>query len=101
VGEDSPEQNRKVGICGQAPSDYPDFASFLVKEGFLCVQRACMCVCACCLLFVCCGDVGGVCVCLRVFVLCVLCVLYVLRVLCVYREPIHPCVCNVEVSARA
>ncbi|MEK7508467.1 MAG: phosphoenolpyruvate synthase [Patescibacteria group bacterium] len=23
----------KVGICGQAPSDYPDFAKFLVKEG--------------------------------------------------------------------
>jgi len=24
---------KKVGICGQAPSDYPDFAAFLVKEG--------------------------------------------------------------------
>ncbi|MCE7983182.1 MAG: phosphoenolpyruvate synthase [Caldilinea sp. CFX5] len=24
---------RKVGICGQAPSDYPEFASFLVAEG--------------------------------------------------------------------
>lgn len=23
----------KVGICGQAPSDYPDFAKFLVQEG--------------------------------------------------------------------
>ncbi|MBN1848156.1 MAG: hypothetical protein JW932_06185 [Deltaproteobacteria bacterium] len=23
----------KEGICGQAPSDYPGFASFLVKEG--------------------------------------------------------------------
>ncbi len=23
----------KVGICGQAPSDYPDFAAFLVKAG--------------------------------------------------------------------
>ncbi|MDD5701841.1 MAG: phosphoenolpyruvate synthase [Dehalococcoidales bacterium] len=25
--------HRKVGICGQAPSDYPDIAVFLVKEG--------------------------------------------------------------------
>lgn len=25
--------NRKVGICGQAPSDYPDFAAFLVESG--------------------------------------------------------------------
>lgn len=24
--------NRKVGICGQAPSDYPDFAAFLVDS---------------------------------------------------------------------
>ncbi len=24
---------RKVGICGQAPSDYPDFAAFLVEAG--------------------------------------------------------------------
>lgn len=27
------EKGRKVGICGQAPSDYPDFAEFLVKSG--------------------------------------------------------------------
>ncbi|NOZ84368.1 MAG: phosphoenolpyruvate synthase [Epsilonproteobacteria bacterium] len=25
--------NRSVGICGQAPSDYPEFAQFLVSEG--------------------------------------------------------------------
>jgi len=24
---------RKVGICGQAPSDYPNFAKFLVENG--------------------------------------------------------------------
>jgi pyruvate,water dikinase len=27
------EHGRKVGICGQAPSDYPDFAEFLVQAG--------------------------------------------------------------------
>ena len=27
------QKNRKVGICGQAPSDYPDFATFLVEAG--------------------------------------------------------------------
>jgi pyruvate,water dikinase len=27
------EKGVKVGICGQAPSDFPDFAAFLVKEG--------------------------------------------------------------------
>jgi len=27
------ERGRKVGICGQGPSDHPDFAEFLVKEG--------------------------------------------------------------------
>ncbi len=27
------QQKRKVGICGQAPSDFIDFAAFLVKEG--------------------------------------------------------------------
>lgn len=26
-------KKRKVGICGQAPSDYPEFAAFLIKEG--------------------------------------------------------------------
>ncbi|MCD6384083.1 MAG: phosphoenolpyruvate synthase [Thermoplasmata archaeon] len=27
------EKGRKIGICGQAPSDYPEFAEFLVREG--------------------------------------------------------------------
>lgn len=27
------KRKRKVGICGQAPSDFPDFAEFVVEEG--------------------------------------------------------------------
>ena len=27
------ESGRKIGICGQAPSDYPEFARFLVEAG--------------------------------------------------------------------
>ncbi len=27
------ENDTKVGICGQAPSDYPDFAAFLIEAG--------------------------------------------------------------------
>ena len=27
------QKGRKVGICGQGPSDYPDFAAFLVEAG--------------------------------------------------------------------
>ena len=44
------ESSRKVGLCGQAPSDHPDFAAFLVEAGidsisvnpdsFLAVKRA-------------------------------------------------------------
>lgn len=25
-------RGRKIGICGQAPSDYPEFAQFLVEQ---------------------------------------------------------------------
>jgi pyruvate,water dikinase len=27
------KHGRKIGICGQAPSDYPEFAQFLVQQG--------------------------------------------------------------------
>ena len=27
------QHGRKIGICGQAPSDYPEFARFLINEG--------------------------------------------------------------------
>ncbi|WP_456463671.1 phosphoenolpyruvate synthase [Persephonella sp.] len=27
------QKGRKIGICGQGPSDYPDFAQFLVEQG--------------------------------------------------------------------
>jgi len=27
-----PVKGRKIGICGQAPSDYPEFAKFLVEQ---------------------------------------------------------------------
>jgi pyruvate,water dikinase len=27
------KRKRKIGICGQAPSDFPDFAEFLVEQG--------------------------------------------------------------------
>ncbi len=33
VIERAKAKGRKVGICGQAPSDYPEFAQFLVEQG--------------------------------------------------------------------
>ena len=27
------KHKKKIGICGQAPSDFPDFAEFLTKQG--------------------------------------------------------------------
>jgi pyruvate,water dikinase len=31
--ETAKKHGRKIGICGQAPSDYPEFAEFLVELG--------------------------------------------------------------------
>lgn len=31
--EGARRHGRKIGICGQGPSDYPDFAAFLVEQG--------------------------------------------------------------------
>ncbi len=31
--ESARKKNRKVGLCGQAPSDHPEFAAFLVEAG--------------------------------------------------------------------
>jgi pyruvate,water dikinase len=33
VIERAKANGRKIGICGQAPSDYPEFAQFLVEQG--------------------------------------------------------------------
>jgi pyruvate,water dikinase len=31
--ETAHQAGRKVGICGQAPSDYPEFVDFLIQAG--------------------------------------------------------------------
>lgn len=31
--ESAKRMNRRVGICGQAPSDFPEFVSFLIEQG--------------------------------------------------------------------
>ncbi len=33
IAAGAPALGRKIGICGQAPSDYPEFATFLVECG--------------------------------------------------------------------
>ena len=32
-------KQRKIGICGQTPSDYPEFAQFLVEQGINSISR--------------------------------------------------------------
>ena len=32
------KRNKYVGICGQAPSDYPEFAKFLIKSGITAIS---------------------------------------------------------------
>ena len=32
------KMNKKISVCGQAPSDFPDFAKFLVDEGVDCMS---------------------------------------------------------------
>jgi pyruvate,water dikinase len=33
VIRDAKKAGKKIGLCGQAPSDYPEFAKFLVEQG--------------------------------------------------------------------
>ena len=45
--EKAQKTGKKIGLCGQAPSDFPEFASFLVNEGlyrplFLSITMPCL-----------------------------------------------------------
>ena len=38
VIEKCKKMDKKISVCGQAPSDFPDFAEFLVDKGVDCMS---------------------------------------------------------------
>lgn len=44
VIQSAKKKGKKIGICGQAPSEFPEFAKFLVKEGITSISLNSDCV---------------------------------------------------------